>query len=193
MDKGYVLLVALIMIGAAIASIDTQDIDELCSTNDKILKRQAGTWTCADDEGLNEVLFSGIDVAIYPEKTGWITLRDVANTTLTYLHAKGVYVSTFYEMSPNAKFLPAYYPWTDKYHKFDTTNDTWVFRVNKTNRIAFYGQSIDFHLKEINGDIVRYYGSDGTRLGRFAETSSGHTYYELFDTTGANSIRLQRS
>lgn len=42
-------LIGLMVIGAIVA-IDSGDIDDICSTDDKILKRISGVWICADDE-----------------------------------------------------------------------------------------------------------------------------------------------
>lgn len=191
MERSTILLILLLAAGATIASIDTQDVDELCSTDGNILKRQSGNWTCSMDQGERNITWTTQNVGIFPEKTGWISVMDANNGSLAYIHAKGTYVSTFYEMSPNAQFLPAYWPWTDKYMQFNMNNDSWVFRVNKTNTISFYGKSTDFHLKEPNGNVIRIYASDGSLIGRWAETSSGHSYFEIYDGTTSQSVRLR--
>ena len=48
----YALILILGIISIAIIGVvfTSQDIDEVCSEEGKILKRSGGSWVCADDE-----------------------------------------------------------------------------------------------------------------------------------------------
>lgn len=43
-----ILLIAIVIV--AVESLDSSEVDEICSQDDKIIKRISGLWQCADDE-----------------------------------------------------------------------------------------------------------------------------------------------